>query len=84
MIHKDYQLDNPFKYRYQDFWNSINDGYSKMVEDDKWLTYFGTKPETIYLSQRDFDALVERLNEPLDPVALEGLKKLMERKSPWD
>lgn len=40
--------------------------------------------ETIYLSAEDYDKLVERLNDPPDPKALESLKKLMSRKAPWD
>jgi uncharacterized protein (DUF1778 family) len=41
------------------------------------------KPETIYLSQRDYDALVERINNP-DPEQIESLRKLLNRKAPWD
>lgn len=40
------------------------------------------KPCTIYLSQEDYDALVERLNEP--PQYNENLAKLLQRKAPWD
>lgn len=39
--HRDYRLDD--RHLYQDFWNSINAGQTKMVEDDKWLEYFGLK-----------------------------------------
>jgi len=79
--HEDYRLDDRFLY--QDFWNSICEGQTQMVEDDKWMTYFGAKPETIYLSQRDYDTLVEKINNP-DPKQIESLKKLMNRKSPWE
>ena len=40
--------------------------------------------ETIYLSQEDYDHLVQRLNEPSDPKTIASLKKLLERKAPWD
>jgi hypothetical protein len=49
----------------------------------KCIKYFGAKPEKIYLSQRDYDALVEKINTP-DPEQIESLRKLMNRKSPWD
>ena len=78
--HEDYRLDDRFLY--QDFWNSINEGQTQMVEDDKWMTYFGAKPEKIILSQRDFDALVEAINKP--PQYNENLAKLLNRKAPWD
>ena len=80
IIHRDYQLDDRFLY--QDFWNSINFGQTQMIEDAKWLEYFGAKPETIYVSQEAYDELVRRINEP--PKYNENLAKLLQRKSPWD
>jgi hypothetical protein len=49
----------------------------------KCLKYFGAKPETIYVSQRDYDTLIEKINNP-DPEQIESLRKLLQRKSPWD
>lgn len=42
----------------------------------------GAKPEKITLPKEDFDALVERLNEP--PQYNENLAKLLQKKSPWE
>jgi uncharacterized protein (DUF1778 family) len=39
-------------------------------------------PERIVLSQRDYDALVERLNEP--PQYDEKIARVLQRKAPWD
>jgi hypothetical protein len=50
----------------------------------KCLKYFGAKPETIYVSQKDYDELVRRINAPPDPETIEKLRKLMNRKSPWN
>ena len=50
----------------------------------KCIKYFGAKPETIYVSQEDYDALVERLNQPPDPEQIESLRKILQRKSPWN
>ncbi len=52
--------------------------------DRKVMKYFGVKPETIYLSQRDHDALREAINAPPSPEVQENLRKLFERKAPWD
>jgi uncharacterized protein (DUF1778 family) len=41
-------------------------------------------PEKIILSQRDFDALVERLNEPPDPAIMERFREILNKKAPWD
>ena len=80
MSHEDYRLDDRFLY--QDFWNSICTGQTQMVEDDKWMTYFGAKPETMYVSQEAYDELVRRINEP--PKFNQKLYDLMSKKSPWD
>jgi hypothetical protein len=57
--------------------------YKHWRYERKCLKYFGAKPETIYLSQRDYDALVEKINNP-DPEQIESLKRILQRKSPWD
>jgi hypothetical protein len=80
MSHDDYRLDDRF--RYQDFWNSICTGQTQMVEDDKWMTYFGAKPETMYVSQEAYDELVRRINEP--PKFNQKLYDLMSKKSLWE
>ncbi len=56
--------------------------YKSWRYERKCIKYFGAKPEKIYLSQRDCDALVERINNP-DPEQIESLRKLLQRKSPW-
>ena len=78
--HEDCRLDDRFLY--QDFWNSICEGQTQMVEDDKWMTYFGAKPETIYVSQEAYDELVRRINAP--PKFNQKLYDLMSKKSPWE
>jgi len=50
----------------------------------KCLKYFGAKPEKIYLSACDYDALVKRLEEPPSAEQLESLRKLFKRHAPWD
>jgi hypothetical protein len=50
----------------------------------KCIKYFGCKPETIYVSQQDYDALVRRINSPPDPETIEKFKKFMSRKAPWE
>ena len=50
----------------------------------KCIKYFGAKPETIYVSQEDYDALVERLSQPPDPEQIESLKRILNRKPPWN
>jgi hypothetical protein len=58
--------------------------YKNWSYDRKVMKYFGVKPQKIYLSQEDYDALVERINAPPDPEVQERLRKLLEREAPWD
>ena len=51
--------------------------------DRKVMKYFGVKPEKIYLSKKDYDALVEKINAPPSPEVQENLRKLFEREVPW-
>lgn len=50
----------------------------------KCLKYFGAKPETIYLSKEDFEALQKRLAEPPDPKAIERFREILNKPAPWD
>ncbi len=34
--------------------------------------------------EKDFDALVERLNQLSDPATMERIKRVLERKAPWE
>jgi len=66
------------------FWISINRGYVDMEYKYEFEKFWGkgAKAETIVLSQRDYDALVDRLNEK--PKFNQKLYDLMSKKSPWD
>jgi hypothetical protein len=71
---------------WSEFWHSLNEGYTDMNYQWEFEKFWGkgTKPEKIILPKEDFDALVERLNEPPDPKVQEQIRKLLERKAPWD
>ncbi len=58
--------------------------YKSWRYEQKCIKYFGAKPETIVLPRENYDALVEKLNQPPDPEQIESLKKILQRKSPWD
>ena len=66
----------------RNFFLSLWYKYKSYRYEQKCLKYFGAKPETIYLSQDDYDALIEKINNP-DPEQIESLRKLLQRKSPW-
>jgi uncharacterized protein (DUF1778 family) len=48
------------------------------------MKHLGMKPTKTYLSQRDFDELVRRINEPPDPKVMERFREILNRKAPWD
>ena len=81
--HSNWRMDD--HQRYWDFWHSLNHGWEHIEYVNEFEKFWGKgsyPPEKIILSQRDFDALVERLNEP--PQYNENLAKLLTRKAPWD
>ena len=66
------------------FWSTLNGGWLDMNYQWEFEKFWGkgAKPEKIVLPAKDFDALVERLNEP--PQYNENLAKLLQRKAPWE
>jgi hypothetical protein len=84
MSHQGFRFDD--YYLWNSFWSSLNGGYIDMNYKWAFEQYWGkgAKPETIVLSRENYDALVKRLNEPPDPEQVEKLKKLFNRRAPWD
>jgi hypothetical protein len=73
-------------HRYWDFWLSINRGYDDMKYKYEFEKVWGksAQPETIILSQENFDALVDRLNADPDPKAVERLTEILRKPAPWN
>ena len=84
MSHQGFRFDD--YHVWKEFWSSLSGGWLDMNYKWEFEKLWGknAKPETITLSQSDFDALVERLNEKQDPEALESIRKLLDRRAPWD
>jgi hypothetical protein len=72
---------------WKEFWCSLNSGWNDMqyvYEFEKVWGKGSYPPETIVLSQTDFDSLQERLNAPPDPKVMERFREILNRPSPWD
>jgi hypothetical protein len=67
----------------RNFFLSLWYRYKHWRYERRCIKYFGTKPETIYVSQEDYDTLIEKINNP-DPEQIESLRKLLNRRAPWD
>ena len=83
MSHEGFRFDD--YHIWGEFWHSLNGGWLDMNYKWEFEQYWGKgsyPPEQIVLPAKDFDALVERLNEP--PQYNENLAKLLQRKAPWD
>lgn len=68
-----------------EFWHSLNHGWEHMDYVYKFEEFWGKgsyPPEKIVLPQKDFDALVEKLNEP--PQYNEKIARVLSRKAPWE
>ncbi len=84
MSHEGFRFDD--YHIWTEFWYSINSGWCDMEYKWAFEKFWGkgAKPETIVMSKEDFDALQKKLAEPPDPEQIESLRKLLQRKSPWD
>ena len=68
----------------RNFFVSLWYDYKSWRYDRLCMKHLGMKPTKMYLSQRDYDELVRRINEPPDPKTIESIKQLLERRTPWD
>lgn len=80
--HSNWRMDD--HQRYWDFWLSVNRGYDDMNYKWEFEKFWGkgAKAERIVLPKKDFDALVEKLNEP--PQYNENIARVLMKKDPWD
>ena len=87
-----YRLISHSNFRFDDyhiwgsFWSSLNGGWLDINYKWEFEKFWGknAKPETILLSARDYDTLVERLNSPPDPKLMERFREIMNKKAPWE
>lgn len=73
----------PSKFKMKNFIFSLWYRYKDWKYERKCIKHLGMKPTKIYLSQEDFDALVEKLNQPPNPKAVERLTEILNKKPPW-
>jgi uncharacterized protein (DUF1778 family) len=59
-------------------------GVGMTDEELKDLKKMFENPEIMYVSQEAYDKLQEMIAEPPDPAIMESVKRLMNRKTPWD
>lgn len=68
------------KYLFWDLWYK----YKEWRFERKCIKHFGMKPTKMFVSEEQFNALVEALNKPSDPEVVERFKQIMSKKAPWD
>jgi hypothetical protein len=80
--HKGFRFDD--YHVWGSFWHSLGHGWEHTEYVNEFEKYWGKgsyPPETIVLSKRDFDDLVDRINSP---ETTNSLRNLLDRKAPWD
>ena len=83
--HSNWRMDD--HQRYWDFWHSISHGWHHIEYVNEFEKYWGKgsyPPEKIVLPQKDFDALVERLNADPDPKVVERFREILNKPAPWN
>jgi hypothetical protein len=66
---------------YQMYIYPYDDLYMPIISQER-KTRLAEQPFTFYVSEEDYDAIMEALDKPPQPS--EALRKLFERKLPWD
>jgi hypothetical protein len=84
MSHQDFRFDD--YHIWGSFWSSLNGGWLDMNYKWEFENFWGkgAKPETILLSAEDYDTLIEKINAPPDPKAVERFREIMSKKPPWN
>jgi len=83
MSHEGFRFDD--YHMWGSFWNSLNHGWHHMEYVNEFEKFWGKgsyPPERIVLPKEDFDALVEKLNEP--PKFDEKVARVLMKKAPWE
>jgi hypothetical protein len=57
--------------------------YKSWRYERKCIKHLGMKPQKMYVSKETYDFLVEKINNP-DPEQIESLKRILNRRAPWD
>jgi hypothetical protein len=58
--------------------------YKEWRYERKCLKHLGMKPQKMYVSKEEYDALVEAINKPPDPKVVERFREIMNKKAPWE
>ena len=85
MSHQGFRFDD--YHIWGEFWHSLNSEWEHMEYLYKFEKFWGEgsyPPEKIILSKQNYDALVERLNEPPDPKSIERLTEILRKPAPWE
>lgn len=58
--------------------------YKEWRYERKCLKHLGIKPTKMYVTKEQYDALIKRINAPPDLESMAKIRKVLERKAPWD
>ena len=58
--------------------------YKSWRWERKCIKHLGMKPTKMYVSKEAYDALIEVINAPPDPERMAKIRRVLERKAPWD
>lgn len=50
----------------------------------KCIKHLGMKPQKVYVTEEQYDALIQAINAPPDSESVAKIRKVLERKAPWD
>lgn len=58
--------------------------YKEWRYERKCIKHLGIKPTKMYVTEEQYDALMDAINNPPDLEKVERLREIMNKKAPWD
>jgi len=58
--------------------------YKDWRYEQKCIKHLGMKPQKMYVTKEQYDALIEAINAPPDPEAQKRFHEILNRRAPWD
>lgn len=58
--------------------------YKEWRFERRCIKHLGMKPQKMYVTKEQYDALIKAINEPPDPERIAKTLRVLEKKAPWE
>ena len=58
--------------------------YKEWRFERRCIKHLGMKPQKMYVTKEQYDALIKAINAPPDPESMAKIRRVLEKKAPWE